>query len=33
MSGKGFLGTALFVLILAVAVALGMWGNRKYLSG
>lgn len=30
---KGFIGTAMFVLILAVAVAIGMWGNRKFLSG
>lgn len=32
MTGKGFIGTALFVLILAVAVAIGMWGNQRFLT-
>jgi hypothetical protein len=30
---KGLIGTAMFVLIVAVSVAIGMWGNRKFLSG
>jgi uncharacterized membrane protein len=32
MDGKGFLGTAFFVILIAVAVAIGMWLNRKYMS-
>lgn len=32
MDGKGMMGTAFFVILIAVAVAVGMWLNRRYLS-
>jgi hypothetical protein len=32
MDGKGLIGTAVFVLLIAVAVAIGMWLNRRYMS-
>ena len=32
MDGKGLLGTAFFVLLIAIAVAVGMWLNRRYMS-
>lgn len=32
MDGKGLIGTAVFVLLIAVAVAIGMWLNRRYMA-
>ena len=33
MDGKTLIGTAVFILVLAVAIALGLYLNRKFLGG